>query len=344
MATTTATRRQIELPILARPQFAHAVAGASSRRRAAGRPRRTREAAHRHDARRRPAAAGRAADPALPEAVRRRRAFTTPRRCWSTRATCRSRRGSARPTTGTTPIDGQVNGVLAKRSPGSTLKPFVYALALDQGVLHPQTMLRDAPTSFGPFTPENFDGRFFGPISAEEALIRSRNIPAVWVVDAAEAAEPVPVPAERRRARHEAGIVLRPGAGARRRRGHDGGAGRAVRDARQPGACCGRFAPSRRASARRGRAAAQPGGDLRHARHAAAQSASRRRRHDPGARALAGRVEDRHVVGLPRRLVGRRRRVRTCSWSGSATSTARAIRRSSASMPPRRCSSASPTR
>src|SRR3984885_2596762 len=42
-------------------------------------------------------------------------------------------------------------------------------------------MLKDAPTSFGPFTPENFDGRFFGPISAEEALIRSRNIPAVWV-------------------------------------------------------------------------------------------------------------------------------------------------------------------
>ena len=76
--------------------------------------------------------------------------------------------------------DGQVNGVLAKRSPGSTLKPFVYALALDQGVLHPQTMLRDAPVSFGPFTPENFDGRFVGPITSEEALIRSRNVPAVW--------------------------------------------------------------------------------------------------------------------------------------------------------------------
>jgi penicillin-binding protein 1C len=78
-------------------------------------------------------------------------------------------------------IEGEVNGVLAKRSPGSTLKPFVYALALDQGVLHPQTVLRDAPTAFGPFTPENFDGRFFGPISAEEALLRSRNVPAVWV-------------------------------------------------------------------------------------------------------------------------------------------------------------------
>ena len=78
-------------------------------------------------------------------------------------------------------IDGQVNGVLAKRSPGSTLKPFIYALALDQGILHPQTVLRDEPTAFGPFTPENFDGRFFGPISAEEALVRSRNIPAMVV-------------------------------------------------------------------------------------------------------------------------------------------------------------------
>jgi penicillin-binding protein 1C len=78
-------------------------------------------------------------------------------------------------------IDGQVNGVLAKRSPGSTLKPFVYALALDQGILHPKTIVRDLPTAFGPFTPENFDGRFMGPITAEAALIRSRNIPAVWV-------------------------------------------------------------------------------------------------------------------------------------------------------------------
>ena len=78
-------------------------------------------------------------------------------------------------------IHGQINGILTKRSPGSTLKPFVYALALDQGVLHPRTILRDAPTSFGPFTPENFDGNFVGPIPAQDALIRSRNIPAVWI-------------------------------------------------------------------------------------------------------------------------------------------------------------------
>ncbi|MEP6546844.1 MAG: penicillin-binding protein 1C [Gammaproteobacteria bacterium] len=78
-------------------------------------------------------------------------------------------------------IDGQVNAVTAKRSPGSTLKPFVYGLALDQGLLHPRTILKDVPTAFGPFSPENFDGRFVGPIAAEDALIRSRNVPAVAV-------------------------------------------------------------------------------------------------------------------------------------------------------------------
>ena len=78
-------------------------------------------------------------------------------------------------------IDGQVNGTEAKRSPGSTLKPFIYGMALDQGLLHPATMLKDAPTTFGPFSPENFDGRFVGPISAQEALVRSRNVPAVAV-------------------------------------------------------------------------------------------------------------------------------------------------------------------
>lgn len=78
-------------------------------------------------------------------------------------------------------ISGQVNGTLSGRSPGSTLKPFIYALGFDQGVLTPATVLRDVPTSFGPYTPENFDGRFLGPVTATQALIRSSNIPAVWV-------------------------------------------------------------------------------------------------------------------------------------------------------------------
>lgn len=77
-------------------------------------------------------------------------------------------------------IQGQVNGVIAKRSPGSTLKPFIYALAMDQGILHPGSILKDAPTDFGPYTPENFDSKFRGPITAQDALIHSRNIPAVW--------------------------------------------------------------------------------------------------------------------------------------------------------------------
>jgi len=78
-------------------------------------------------------------------------------------------------------ISGQVNGVFAKRSPGSTLKPFVYALALDQGLVHPRTVLADTPTSFGAFNPENFDGRFIGPVTVQDALVRSRNIPALTV-------------------------------------------------------------------------------------------------------------------------------------------------------------------
>lgn len=76
-------------------------------------------------------------------------------------------------------IQGQVDGTQAKRSPGSTLKPFIYALALDQGLIHPYTVLEDAPRSFGAYDPENFDHDFMGPIKAKDALILSRNIPAI---------------------------------------------------------------------------------------------------------------------------------------------------------------------
>ena len=76
-------------------------------------------------------------------------------------------------------IEGQVDGTAAKRSPGSALKPFIYALAIDQALIHPMSVLKDSPTAFGPFSPENFDGRFIGPITATEALSRSRNIPAI---------------------------------------------------------------------------------------------------------------------------------------------------------------------
>ena len=76
-------------------------------------------------------------------------------------------------------INGQVDGTRSRRSPGSTLKPFVYALALEQGLIHPLSMLADAPRSFGDYNPENFDREFLGPIRACDALARSRNVPAV---------------------------------------------------------------------------------------------------------------------------------------------------------------------
>ncbi len=78
-------------------------------------------------------------------------------------------------------ILGQVDGTRAKRSPGSALKPFIYGLAIEEGLIHPRSLLKDAPMRFGAYNPENFDGEFVGPISASEALVRSRNVPAVFL-------------------------------------------------------------------------------------------------------------------------------------------------------------------
>ncbi len=78
-------------------------------------------------------------------------------------------------------IEGQVNGVTAKRSPGSTIKPFIYALAFDEGIIHQMTMLKDSAMSFGSYNPDNFDGEFEGPVRALDALVKSRNVPAVYL-------------------------------------------------------------------------------------------------------------------------------------------------------------------
>lgn len=79
---------------------------------------------------------------------------------------------------------GHVDMVNAIRSPGSVLKPFVYGLALDDGLIHPASLLQDVPRRTGDYRPGNFDSGFHGPVSMSEALVRSLNLPAVQVLEA----------------------------------------------------------------------------------------------------------------------------------------------------------------
>lgn len=81
------------------------------------------------------------------------------------------------------PQSGQINGAVIRRSPGSALKPFLYAKAMDAGLIMPQSILLDIPTAFSGYTPKNYDGLFRGRVTAEKALITSLNVPAVRLLD-----------------------------------------------------------------------------------------------------------------------------------------------------------------
>jgi penicillin-binding protein 1C len=78
---------------------------------------------------------------------------------------------------------GQIDLARRPRSPGSALKPFIYGLAFDDLILHPSTMMEDAPTNFGDYAPRDFSGDFQGSITARDALRMSLNVPAVMVLD-----------------------------------------------------------------------------------------------------------------------------------------------------------------
>lgn len=78
---------------------------------------------------------------------------------------------------------GWLDMTAAIRSPGSTLKPFVYGLGMDDGIIGQETLLRDAPSRFGSYRPENFDRRYYGDVTVAQALQHSLNIPAVGVLD-----------------------------------------------------------------------------------------------------------------------------------------------------------------
>lgn len=78
---------------------------------------------------------------------------------------------------------GWIDMTQAVRSPGSALKPFIYGLAFDDGLLAPDTEIDDRPTRFLDYQPENFDRTFHGRVTAREALVHSLNVPAVSTLD-----------------------------------------------------------------------------------------------------------------------------------------------------------------
>jgi len=82
---------------------------------------------------------------------------------------------------------GQVDMTQAVRSPGSTLKPFIYGLAFEDGLIHPETLIEDRPIRYGSYAPENFDLTFQGTVSVRKALQMSLNVPAVALLNAIHA-------------------------------------------------------------------------------------------------------------------------------------------------------------
>jgi penicillin-binding protein 1C len=74
-----------------------------------------------------------------------------------------------------TAFRGQINGAVARRSPGSTLKPFLYAMAMDQGRVVPESYILDVPMDFSGYVAENYDERYRGRVTVREALITSLN-------------------------------------------------------------------------------------------------------------------------------------------------------------------------
>ena len=83
---------------------------------------------------------------------------------------------------------GWIDLTTAARSPGSTLKPFIYAFAFEDGLLSPGSVVDDMPRSFGDYAPENFDRKFRGEVRVREALQHSLNVPAVTALDRVGAA------------------------------------------------------------------------------------------------------------------------------------------------------------
>ena len=79
---------------------------------------------------------------------------------------------------------GQMDLAQALRSPGSTLKPFIYGLAFEDGLVHPETLIDDRAVRYGAYAPENFDDSFHGTVTVRTALQQSLNVPALQILNA----------------------------------------------------------------------------------------------------------------------------------------------------------------
>ena len=199
---------------------------------------------------------------------------------------------------------GQVDMTDALRSPGSALKPFIYGLAFEDGIAHPETLIEDRPVRYGAYAPENFDLTFQGTVTARRAL---QIVAQRAGGRAARRRRREPAQRAHLAGRRHAGAAEGRGAGARH------GARRPRHQALRPDdALC-----------RASRAAATPcrsssaSTDARAARAAPPARSGRRlvRRQHPDRHAAAGerrrrphRLQDRHLLRLSRRLVGRLRR------------------------------------
>ena len=193
----------------------------------------------------------------------------------------------------------------AVRSPGSTLKPIVYGLAFEAGLAHPETLIEDRPTRFGLYVPKNFDQDWHGTVTVRMALAQSLNIPAVKVLEAlgpprlfGRLAQVGVTPVLPKGAEPTLAIAL-------------GGLGLRLADLAALYAGLARGGEPIALKYRRDAADAKP------AAAATAAVAGRRlvRRRHPAQRAGAGqrqagraRLQDRHVLRLPRRLGGWLRR------------------------------------
>ena len=193
---------------------------------------------------------------------------------------------------------GQMDLANALRSPGSTLKPFIYGLAFEDGLVHPETLIDDRAVRYGAYAPENFDDSFHGTVTVRTALQQSLNVPALQILNA--------IGADRLMARlTNAGVRLvlpqnagtGPGRRPRRR-------GRPAHRSRR--ALCG-AGPRRRADtaqlADRGRTqrqAAPP--PVRAQRHLDDRRRAQGCAHAAECHRRADRLQDRHFLWLPRCL------------------------------------------